>query len=406
MKKQQINKSKKLNNVCYDIRGPVLAKADELISNGENILKLNIGNPAIFGLCADENLLETAIKNIDKAQAYCDSKGLLSAREAILNQCQNDKFKNTEIKDIILGNGVSELITISLQALLDDGDEVLIPSPDYPLWTAATNLAGGVPIHYICEEENNWQPSISDIKSKVTNKTKAIVLINPNNPTGSVYTKDNLLSIAKIARDNGLIVFADEIYDKILYDDSKHVPFASLADDLLCITFNGLSKSYRLAGFRSGWLIISGKKENAKDYIIGLNMLASMRLCANVQSQFIIPVALKHDKSIYNLTLNTGRLGRQMNIAYKMVNAIDGISCTRPQGAIYLFVKMDKDRYNIKDDEQMMLDLLIQQKILLVHGRAFNWKDPDHFRIVFLPEEKQLIDAINRLEIFLKGYQQ
>ncbi|MGY0398974.1 MAG: pyridoxal phosphate-dependent aminotransferase [Ostreibacterium sp.] len=403
---QTIDKSNKLRHVCYDIRGPVLEAANTLAAAGNTILKLNIGNPSPFGLHAEDHVRQALINNLTKAQGYCESKGILVAREAIFAENQRNGFQNISVEDIILGNGVSELIVMTMQALLNNDDEILIPMPDYPLWTAATYLAGGTAVHYLCDENNDWNPDIIDIQAKITPKTKGIVLINPNNPTGSVYSKTTLLAIAELARQHSLVVFADEIYDKILYDGVKHIPFASLQNDLLVITMNGLSKAYRLAGFRVGWMTISGKKNDAKGYLIGLNMLASMRLCSNVQAQYVIPEALNHDKTIYDLTLPTGRLGEQRELAYQKLNAIDGVSCIKPKGAIYCFAKLDQSIFNIQDDEKMMLDLVTQQHLLLVQGTAFNWKNPDHFRIVFLPDTTQLAEALNRLKAFLENYQQ
>ncbi|PID65684.1 MAG: aminotransferase [Gammaproteobacteria bacterium] len=403
---QNIDKSDKLHHVCYDIRGPVLDAANALQAAGHEILKLNIGNPAPFGLTAEAHVRQALIDNLESAQGYCESKGILSAREAIYAENRRNGFQNISVEDIILGNGVSELIVMAMQALLNNADEMLVPMPDYPLWTAATYLAGGNAVHYLCDEDNGWNPDINDIRAKISKKTKGIVLINPNNPTGSVYKRDTLLAIAELARQHNLVVFADEIYDKILYDDARHIPFASLQDDLLVITMNGLSKSYRLAGFRSGWLSVSGKKNHAKDYLAGLNMLASMRLCANVQAQYVIAQALKHDKTINDLTLPTGRLGEQRDVAHRLLNDIDGVTCVKPQGAIYCFAKLDQGKFNIQDDEKMMLDLVTQQKMLLVQGTAFNWKDPDHMRIVFLPDKQQLTDALGRLKVFLQDYRQ
>lgn len=401
-----IDKSDKLRNVCYDIRGPVLEAANALEIAGHDILKLNIGNPAPFGLYAEDHVRQALIDNLPAAQGYCESKGILVAREAIFADNQRNGFQQINIDDIILGNGVSELIVMAMQALLNDGDEMLVPMPDYPLWTAATHLAGGTAVHYCCDEADDWNPDIGDIASKINANTKGIVLINPNNPTGSVYNRATLLAIAALARQYNLVVFADEIYDKILYDDAQHIPFASLQDDLLIITFNGLSKSYRLAGFRAGWMTISGRKSYAKGYLSGLNMLASMRLCANVQAQYVIPEALNNDNTIYDLTLPTGRLGEQRDIAYRLLNDIEGVSCTKPQGAIYCFAKLDQGLFNIQDDEKMMLDLVTQQHMLLVQGSAFNWHTTDHFRMVFLPDAQQLTDALGRLKTFLTTYRQ
>lgn len=404
--KSNIDKSNKLRHVCYDIRGPVLEAANALEDAGHEILKLNIGNPAPFGLYAETQLKNALIEHLDLAQGYCESKGILSAREAIFAENQRNGFQHMSVDDIILGNGVSELIVMAMQALLNDGDEMLIPMPDYPLWTAATHLAGGTAVHYRCDEDNDWYPDLLDMQEKISKKTKGIVLINPNNPTGSVYSEATLRAIAELARTHNLVVFADEIYDKILYDGARHIPFASLQDDLLVVTFNGLSKSYRLAGFRSGWMTISGKKYHAKGYLTGLNMLASMRLCANVQAQYVIEQALNHDKTINDLTLPTGRLGQQRDIAVTMLNNIEGVSCTTPKGAIYCFAKLNQEQFNIQDDEKMMLDLVTQQHMLLVQGTAFNWQQPDHFRMVFLPDAEQLTMALQRLKVFLEHYRQ
>lgn len=401
-----INKSDKLRHVCYDIRGPVLEAANALEAAGQQILKLNIGNPARFNLFAENHLLDALKDNLFAAQGYSESKGILPARQAIFEENKKNGFQNISVDEIILGNGVSELIVMNMQALLNAGDEMLIPMPDYPLWTAATHLSGGKAVHYLCDESNGWNPDIDDIKRKITKKTRGIVIINPNNPTGSVYSRETLLAIAEIAREHNLVVFADEIYDKILYDDAKHIPFASLQDDLLVITMNGLSKSYRLAGFRVGWMTISGKKNHAKDFLAGLNMLASMRLCANVQAQFVVPEAIKHDHTIYALTQAGGRLRKQRDAAYELLQTIPGVSCVKPQGAIYCFPKLDQKVFNIQDDEKMMLDLVMQKQMLLVQGSAFNWDSPDHFRIVFLPDEAELTEAMMRLKDFLSHYRQ
>lgn len=406
MQNENIDKSTKLRHVCYDIRGPVLDAANALEAAGNDILKLNIGNPAAFAMYGEGHVKQALIDNLDLAQGYCESKGILAAREAIYADNQRRGLQHISVDDIILGNGVSELIVMAMQALLNDGDEMLVPMPDYPLWTAATRLAGGQAVHYLCDEDNDWNPDIADMQAKISDNTKGIVLINPNNPTGSVYSRATLLAIAELARQHNLVVFADEIYDKILYDDAEHVAFASLQDDLLVITMNGLSKSYRLAGFRAGWMTISGKKNHAKDYLTGLNMLASMRLCSNVQAQYAIAEALNRDNTIYDLTLPAGRLGEQRDVAYNLLNAIDGVSCTKPKGAIYCFAKLNQDKFNIQDDERMMLDLVTQQHMLLVQGTAFNWQQPDHMRIVFLPAAEQLTEALGRLKTFLDDYRQ
>ncbi|HCX26944.1 MAG TPA: aminotransferase [Cellvibrionales bacterium] len=397
-----ISKSGKLQNVCYDIRGPVLREATRLEDEGHRILKLNIGNPAAFGMLTPDEILQDVIRNLPDAQGYCDSKGLYSARKAIMQDCQLRGVEGVEVDDIYLGNGVSELIVMAMQGLLNDGDEVLVPAPDYPLWTAAVTLSGGKPVHYICDEQADWQPDIDDIKSKITARTRAIVIINPNNPTGAVYDKDILEQLAQVARDHKLVVCADEIYDRILYDGTVHTPFATLAHDLLCLSFNGLSKSYRLAGFRSGWMILTGKKEDSKDFVEGLDILASMRLCANVPAQFAIQTALGGYQSINDLVLPTGRLGAQRDVAYNKLIEIPGVSCVKPKGAIYMFPKLDEKMYPIVDDEKFILDLLLEQKMLLVQGSAFNLQSKNHLRIVFLPEQFVLGDAIDRLAKFLE----
>ncbi len=400
------SKSQKLENVCYDIRGPVLDEAQRLEAQGIKILKLNIGNPAPFGLDAPEEILHDINHNLYKAEGYCDSKGILPARQAILENCRNKGIRNIGIDDIYIGNGVSEMIMISMQGLLDRGDEVLIPSPDYPLWTAATNLAGGTPVHYICDEQSAWIPDIRDIKNKITPKTKGIVIINPNNPTGALYPKEVLQQIVDIAAEHGLILFADEIYDNILYDDNRHTTLASLSDDVFFVSMNGLSKSHRIAGYRVGWMVVSGKKEIARDYIAGLNMLTSMRLCSNVPAQYSISNALNNFQSIKELTRPGGRLREQRDFAYRRINEIPGLSCTKPQGALYLFPKIDTKLFNITNDEQFIMDLLIKERILMVQGTGFNWRDPDHFRVVFLPSVEVLGAALDGLERFLSGYKQ
>lgn len=403
---QTIKKSTKLNNVCYDIRGPVLEEAKRMEEEGHRILKLNIGNPAPFGFEAPEEILQDVLYNLPNAQGYCESKGLYSARKAVMQECQRKKIDNVSIEDIYLGNGVSELIVMATQGLLNDDDELLIPAPDYPLWTAATRLAGGKAVHYICDEQADWYPDINDIRSKITERTKGIVIINPNNPTGALYPESLLQEIIEVAREHNLVVLADEIYDKILYDEEKHTSIASLADDVLFLTFNGLSKSYRVAGFRSGWMIISGNKRKASDFIEGLNMLSSMRLCANVPAQHAVQTALGGYQSINDLILPGGRLKEQRDLAWEMLDNIPGISCVKPKGALYLFPKLDVKRFNIHDDEKFAYDLLKQEKMLVVQGTAFNWPEPDHFRIVSLPYVDQLEDAINRIARFLSKYSQ
>lgn len=397
-------KSNKLNNVCYDIRGPVMQEAKRLEEEGHQILKLNIGNPAPWGFNAPEEIVQDVIYNLPSAQGYCDSKGLFAARKAIMQECQRKQIANVSIDDIYIGNGVSELIVMAMQGLLNDNDEVLIPAPDYPLWTAAVSLAGGNARHYRCVEENGWFPDIDDMRSKISEKTRGIVIINPNNPTGAVYPAELLEQIIELAREHNLILFSDEIYDKILYDEAKHVSTASLCDDVLCATFNGLSKTYRAAGFRSGWMIVSGPKHRARDYIEGLDMLANMRLCANVPAQNAIQTALGGYQSINELIVPGGRLWEQRELAYNLLNAIHGVSCVKPDGAMYLFVKLDPEIYPIENDEKFALDLLQQQKVLIVQGSGFNLPDTQHFRLVFLPQADMLEEACNRIAKFLKGY--
>lgn len=402
----KIRKSNKLNNVCYDIRGPVLDHANRLEDEGLKILKLNIGNPSPFGFDAPDEIIHDVIYNLPNAQGYSHSKGIYSARKAIMQRTQLQSIPDVEIDDIVLGNGVSELIVMAMQALLNDGDEMLIPSPDYPLWTAAVSLAGGKPIYYRCDENNDWQPDIADMASKITAKTRGIVVINPNNPTGAVYSKEILQQIVELASEHNLILYADEIYDRITYEDATHIPLGSLASDVLCITFNGLSKAYRLAGFRSGWLIVSGAKHLATNYIQGIEMLASMRLCANVPAMYAIQTALGGYQSINDLVCDGGRLRVQRDTAWQLLTKIPGVSCVKPKGALYLFPKLDPEIYPVKDDEQLVLDLLIQERILLVQGTAFNWSEPDHFRIVFLPRREDLEDAIGRFGQFLERYRE
>lgn len=401
-----IKKSDKLNGVCYDIRGPVLEHAYRLEEEGHRILKLNIGNPAPFGFAAPDEIIQDVIYNLPNAEGYTASRGLFVARKAIMQECQRLQIPNVEIEDIFLGNGASELIVMAMQALLNNGDEILVPAPDYPLWTAAVNLAGGKARHYLCDEQSDWFPDIADIKSKISDKTRGIVVINPNNPTGSVYSKAVLEEIVQLAREHNLIIFADEIYSKILYDDAEFIPMGRLAQDVVCVSFNGLSKSYRLAGFRSGWMVISGAKHRAKGYIEGLDMLASMRLCANVPAMYAVQTALGGYQSIGELIIPGGRLRDQRDAAMRALESVPGISCVKPKGALYLFPKINLDMYKIKDDQQMVLDFLIQEKILLVQGTAFNWPNKDHFRIVFLPREDDLTRAINRFGEFLSRYSQ
>jgi len=400
----EITKSSKLKDVCYDIRGPVLKAAVAMEEQGHRIIKLNIGNPAPFGFEAPQEILSDVITNLPNAVGYCDSKGVFAARKAIVHYYQTKGLLGVDVGDIYIGNGVSELIVMAMQALLDGGDEMLVPAPDYPLWTAAVNLAGGSAVHYLCDEEQGWFPDLADIERKITPNTRGIVVINPNNPTGAVYSREVLQGIVDLARKHSLIIFADEIYDKILYDEAQHTSIATLAPDLLCVTFNGLSKSYRVAGFRSGWLMVSGNKAAAKDYIEGLDMLASMRLCANVQAQYAIQTALGGYQSINDLIRPGGRLYEQRELAWKMLTAIPGVSCVKPQGALYLFPRLDPKVYPIADDQAFILELLQAEKVLLVQGTGFNWPAHDHFRVVFLPHREELTEAIVRLARFLEAY--
>ena len=401
---QQLNKSNKLANVCYDIRGPVLQRAREMENDGQRIIKLNIGNPAAFGFAVPEEIQQDVIRNMGEAGGYTDSKGLFAPRKAIMHYTQSKHIAGVTVDDIIIGNGVSELIVMAMQALLNNGDEVLVPMPDYPLWTAAATLAGGTAKHYLCDEATGWLPDLADIESKITKNSRAIVVINPNNPTGALYPRETLLGIIAIARKYGLVIYADEIYDKVLYDEAEHVSMASLADDVLFVTFNGLSKNYRTCGYRAGWMVISGEKSHAGDYIEGLNMLASMRLCANVPGQLAIQTALGGYQSIDDLVAPTGRLCKQRDLAYELITAIPGVTCVKPKAAMYLFPKLDPSIYPIKDDQQFILDLLLEEKVLLVQGTGFNWKTPDHFRLVFLPNEDDLREAIKRIARFLENY--
>ncbi len=402
----EIPKSSKLKNVCYDIRGPVLKAATAMEEQGHRIIKLNIGNPAPFGFEAPQEILADVITNLPTAIGYCESKGLFAARKAIMQYYQQKGLFGVETGDIYIGNGVSELIVMAMQALLDNGDEMLIPAPDYPLWTAAVTLSGGTPVHYLCDENNGWYPDLADMEKKITPKTRGIVVINPNNPTGAVYPKHILEGIVALARKHKLVLFADEIYDKILYDEARHTCLATLAPDLLCVTFNGLSKSYRVAGFRSGWLMVSGNKGIAKDYIEGLDMLASMRLCANVPAQNAIQTALGGYQSINDLIRPGGRLYEQRNLAVDMLNTIPGVSCVKPEGALYLFPRLDPTMYPIANDQDFVLELLQAEKVLLVQGTGFNWPKPDHFRVVFLPNKEDLREAITRIARFLESYRQ
>ncbi|MGL5045376.1 MAG: pyridoxal phosphate-dependent aminotransferase [Plesiomonas sp.] len=401
-----LNKSIKLDNVCYDIRGPVLKEAKRLEEEGHNILKLNIGNPAPFGFDAPDEILVDVIRNLPTAQGYCDSKGLYSARKAIMQHYQKRNMMDITVEDIYIGNGVSELIVMAMQALLNTGDEILVPAPDYPLWTAAVSLSGGNAVHYMCDEDAGWFPDIDDIKRKITPNTKGIVIINPNNPTGAVYSKELLLEVVEVARQHNLTIFADEIYDKILYDEAKHYSIAALAPDLLTVTFNGLSKTYRVAGFRQGWMVLNGPKKHAKGYIEGLDMLASMRLCANVPMQHAIQTAICVYQSISEFIQPGGRLYDQRNRAWELINQIPGISCVKPMGAVYMFPRLDQKKFNIQNDQKMVFDLLMQEKVLLVQGTGFNWPQHDHFRIVTLPRVDTLEMAIGKLGRFFAGYHQ
>ncbi|MFG2846102.1 pyridoxal phosphate-dependent aminotransferase [Kitasatospora sp. NPDC048296] len=402
----QVIQSTKLANVCYDIRGPVLDEAMRLEEQGHRILKLNTGNPATFGFEAPPEILQDILRNLSNAHGYGDSKGLLSARRAVVMHYEDRGLHGLSVDDVFLGNGVSELIQLAMTALLDDGDEVLVPAPDYPLWTASVSLAGGTAVHYRCDEQAEWYPDLADIEAKVTDRTRAIVVINPNNPTGAVYPREVLEGIVEIARRHQLVVYADEIYDKILYDDAEHVPLATLAPDLFCVTFNGLSKAYRVAGFRSGWMVLSGDRNRAHSYVEGLTVLASMRLCANMPAQHAVAAALGGRQSIRDLVLPGGRLLASRDAAYRLLNDIPGVSCVKPKGALYAFPRLDPKVYKIKDDAQMVLDLLRSQRILLVQGTGFNWPEPDHFRLVTLPRPEEITDAVTRIGDFLAGYAQ
>ncbi|MEZ5613594.1 MAG: pyridoxal phosphate-dependent aminotransferase [Rhodocyclaceae bacterium] len=401
---QPVLKSTKLANVCYDIRGPVLARARQMEEDGHRIIKLNIGNPAAFGFEAPEEIVVDVIHNLRDASGYSDSKGLFAARKAIMHYCQQKAIAGVGIDDIFIGNGVSELIVMAMQALLNNGDEVLVPAPDYPLWTAAVSLSGGTPRHYLCDEGAGWLPDLADIRGKIGPATRAIVLINPNNPTGALYPDDLLREVIEIARQHQLIVFADEIYDKVLYDGATHTSIASLADDVLFVTFNGLSKNYRACGYRAGWMVVSGELRHARDYIEGLDMLASMRLCSNVPGQHAIQTALGGHQSIVELVAPEGRLARQRDLAWELLTQIPGVTCYKPKAALYLFPRLDPKVYPIADDQQFILELLLEEKVLLVQGTGFNWPTPDHFRVVFLPNVDDLREAISRIARFLEHY--
>ena len=397
-------KSTKLASVCYDIRGPVMTRAKQMEEDGHRIIKLNIGNLASFGFEAPEEIQQDVIHNLPNSSGYSDSKGLFAARKAIMHYAQQKNIAGVGLEDIFIGNGASELIVMSMQGLLNTGDEVLVPAPDYPLWTAAVTLAGGTPRHYLCDEQADWLPDVADISSKITPNTRAIVLINPNNPTGTIYPDSLLQEIIEIARKNRLIVFADEIYDKVLYDGVSHTSIASLADDVLFVTFNGLSKNYRACGYRAGWMIVSGRKKHAQDYIDGLGILASMRLCSNVPGQFAIQTALGGYQSINDLVAPAGRLCKQRDLAHQLLTAIPGVSCVKPKAALYMFPRLDQKMYPINDDQKFILELLETEKVLVVQGTGFNWPNPDHFRVVFLPNADDLVEAIGRIARFLEYY--
>ncbi|HEL1602438.1 TPA: pyridoxal phosphate-dependent aminotransferase [Streptococcus suis] len=401
---KQFNKSTKLDDVAYDIRGPVLEEAMRMRANGEQILRLNTGNPAEFGFTAPDEVIRDLIHNARKSEGYSNSKGIFSARKAIMQYCQLKKFPNVDIEDIYLGNGVSELIVMSMQGLLDNGDEVLVPMPDYPLWTAAVSLAGGKAVHYVCDEAAEWYPDLVDMESKVTSRTKAIVLINPNNPTGALYPKEILEGIVDIARRHELIIFSDEIYDRMVFDGAVHIPIATLAPDLFVVTMNGLSKSHRICGFRVGWMVLSGPKKHVKGYIEGLNMLSNMRLCSNVLAQQVVQTSLGGYQSVDELLMPGGRLYEQREFITKAINDIPGLSAVKPKAGLYVFPKIDREMYRVEDDEQFVLDFLKQEKVLLVHGRGFNWKDPDHFRIVYLPRVDELAEIQEKMSRFLQQY--
>jgi len=401
-----ILKSEKLNHVCYDIRGPVLELAQRMEEEGHKIIKLNIGNVGVFGFDPPEEIQLDMIRNLGNASAYSDSKGIFAARKAIMQYCQEKGIQGVTLDDIYTGNGVSELIVLAMNALLNNGDEVLVPAPDYPLWTAAVSLSGGTPVHYLCDESKEWAPNLADLRKKITPRTKAIVVINPNNPTGAIYSKEVLIELTSIAREHDLILFADEIYDKMLYDQEKHVSLASLSTDVVTITFNGLSKNYRSCGYRAGWMVVSGDKEMIRDYIEGLNMLSSMRLCANVPGQYAIQTALGGYQSINDLVAEGGRLAKQRDLAWKLITEIPGVTCVKPKSALYLFPKLDPEMYPIEDDQQFVADFLKEEKVLLVQGSGFNWIKSDHFRVVFLPHEDVLKEAIGRLARFLERYRQ
>ena len=399
-----ITKSAKLANVLYDIRGPIMDAAKKMEEEGQKIIKLNLGNLAVFGFDAPEEIQQDMIRNLPTSAGYSDSKGIFGARKAVMHETQKQGIKGVTLDDIYLGNGASELITMATNALLDNGDELLLPMPDYPLWTAATSLSGGKPVHYLCDEANGWMPNLADIRAKITARTKAIVVINPNNPTGVLYSDEFLKAIVDIAREHSLVILADEVYDKVLYDGVRHTAMASLSSDVLTLTFNSLSKSYRSCGYRAGWMVVSGDKRSAADYIEGLNMLSNMKLCSNVPGQWAIQTALGGYQSINDLTCEGGRLRRQRDLAYELITSIPGVSCVKPVAALYMFPKLDPDVYPITDDRQFFLELLRGTRVMLVQGTGFNWPQPDHFRIVFLPHEDDLREAIGRIASFLESY--
>jgi alanine-synthesizing transaminase len=399
-----VHKSAKLANVLYDIRGPIMDAARQMEEEGHKIIRLNIGNLAVFGFDAPEEIQQDMIRNLPNSAGYSDSKGIFAARKAVMHETQKQGIKGVTLDDIYLGNGASELIAMATNALLDDGDELLLPAPDYPLWTAAASLSGGTPVHYLCDEANGWMPDLADIRRKITPSTKGIVVINPNNPTGALYSDDLLKGLVDIAREHGLVILADEVYDKVMYDGAKHTAIASLSEDVLTLTFNSLSKSYRSCGYRAGWMVVSGDKKAAADYIEGLNMLSNMRLCANVPGQWAIQTALGGYQSINELVGEGGRLRRQRDLAYELITAIPGVSCVKPTAALYMFPKLDPKVYPITDDRQFFLELLQETRVMLVQGTGFNWHSPDHFRIVFLPHEDDLREAIARIAKFLESY--
>jgi alanine-synthesizing transaminase len=401
---KSIKKSSKLAHVLYDIRGPIMDRAKQMEDEGQQLIKLNIGNLAVFGFDAPEEVQQDMIRNLPNSAGYSDSKGIFAARKAVMHYTQQQGVQGVTLEDVYLGNGASDLIAMATNALLDDGDELLLPTPDYPLWTAVTSLSGGTPVHYLCDEDKGWIPDLDDIRAKITPRTKGIVVINPNNPTGVLYPDDVLREIIAIAREHGLVILADEVYDKVLYDDVQHTALASLSTDVLTLTFNSLSKSYRACGYRAGWLVVSGDKHSARDYIEGLNMLANMRLCANVPGQWAIQTALGGYQSINDLVCEGGRLRRQRDLAYELITAIPGVTCVKPQAALYMFPRLDPDVYPIEDDRQFFLQLLEATRVMLVQGTGFNWSRPDHFRIVFLPHEPDLRIAIGRIAKFLEDY--